>query len=118
LTENIIIMKQLLFAVLTFALVKTMPIDKEPLQLSLIDVGKFIEGFFYGLIQKEFNNIDACLADVNGIENEVVIAVNDFSQETFDGVKHGLDEMGKAIKMIPEAVKHCSVIVEDLTKLK
>ena len=84
----------------------------------MVDVGKFIEGFFYGLMQKEFNNIDACLTDVNGIENEIVIAVSDFKLETFDGIKHGLDEMGKVVKMIPSTVQHCTVIVEDLSKLK
>jgi hypothetical protein len=51
------------------------------------------------------------MGDVNEIENEILIAVNEFKLETFDGIKHGLDEMGKAVKMIPNAVQHCTIII-------
>lgn len=88
-----------------------MPIKEQvPSQLALVDVGRFVEGFLYGVIQQEFHNLDACITEVETIAQDVEVAVQDFKKETFDGIKAGLLEVGNAVKLIPTAVGDCKVI--------
>lgn len=83
----------------------------------MVDVARFVEGFLYGVVQQEFHNLDACIADVEAIAQDVEIAVTDFKKENFDGIKAGLLEMGQAVKLIPTAVTACKEITQDLSKL-
>lgn len=43
--------------------------------------------------------------------------INDLETETFEGVRQGLEELGKAIKLIPTLVSTCKESEIDLTKL-
>jgi hypothetical protein len=47
----------------------------------------------------------------------VVRAINDLESETFEGVRNGLEELGKAIKLIPTLVATCKESEIDFTKL-
>ena len=44
-------------------------------------------------------------------------AINDLETETFEGVRNGLEELGKAIKLIPNLIASCKESEIDFTKL-
>lgn len=51
------------------------------------------------------------------MEQDILNAVTDFKKETFDGVKDGLGEMGKAVHFVPDLLKNCQKVQADLTRL-
>jgi hypothetical protein len=57
------------------------------------------------------------LGDASELEKHIVTSVQDFEKETFDGVKNGLFEAGKAVKLVPTLLKDCSNITSDLSQL-
>lgn len=65
-------MKTLPILLLSICGVLSMPIDKaQPAQLTVVDVAKVVEGFLYGIMDKEFHNLDSCISDVQTIAQDV-----------------------------------------------
>lgn len=83
----------------------------------MLDVGKFVEGLLYGILEEQYDNIDQCIQDVSIIANDVEAAVSDFEKETFTGVKDGLEQIGGAVKEVPTAITACKQVTGDLTNL-
>ncbi len=52
------------------------------------------------------------------MEVSLAKAFEDFERGDFEGFRQGLEEIGRATKMIPEVVKECKVAEADLEKLK
>lgn len=61
--------------------------NDNPKQLTVVEVDKFLQGFLFALTKKEYTGLETCISDVQMIGNDVIYAVNDFKQSTFDGVK-------------------------------
>ena len=87
------------------------------LKLSANDVAKFIEGLLYGILTEEFKDLEKCFVESESFENDIVTAVKDFEKKTFDGVKDGLEEVGKAVELIPSLLKDCAQVKADLSAL-
>lgn len=82
------------------------------------DVVMFIEGVIEGVIEEEkFTDLQDCIQNTVDLEDQVVRGINDLETETFEGVRQGLEELGKAIKLIPTLVSTCKESEIDLTKL-
>ena len=45
------------------------------------------------------------------------IAIADFEEESFSGIKNGLEEVAQVIKIIPTLAADCKIAEEDLLKL-
>lgn len=110
LRNTIATLSALLVVTTTVSASASVHISTQPVQLQLVDVASFVEGFLYGIMQQEFHNLDSCIGDVDHIAQDVEIAVTDFKKENFDGIKAGLLEMGQAVKLIPTAVSDCKTI--------
>ena len=83
--------------------------------ISVKTVAKFTEGFLYGILHKEIPPLDSCITNVNNIWSHVSKAVTDFELETYDGVSNGLYELSQGVYLIPEAVKNCVAVKDDLS---
>jgi len=88
------------------------------LSLSALDVAKFVEGVLYGIVQEQYGNLDTCITDIDNFATDILIAVNDFEQQSFSGVKAGLAELGTIVKLVPTAVKDCEHVVANLEQLE
>ena len=83
-----------------------------------IDVVEFIEGFVKGVaIAESLGDITTCIKDAETGMGDLKRAVQDFEQETFNGVEAGLKEVGNFVELIPSAVSACESIPEDIQKL-
>ncbi len=68
----------------------------------------FIEGVIEGVIEEEkFTDLQNCIQLSVEFEDEVNNAINDLESETFEGIRSGLEEIGKAIRIIPTMVHEC-----------
>jgi hypothetical protein len=71
-------------------------------------VALFIEGVIEGVIEEEkFTDLQNCIQLSVEFEDEVNNAINDLESETFEGIRSGLEEIGKAIRIIPTMVHEC-----------
>jgi len=65
----------------------------------------------------QYTDLDKCIKEDVQMETNLINAYNFFKLETFDGVKKGLEEIGKTVEVIPALVKDCSSITSDLKDL-
>ena len=82
------------------------------------DLTRFVEGLIYGIVSEQYSNLQECIGDVGLIENDMYLAAKDFEEESFEGMRQGLKEMGNIIRTIPILVKDCKTISADLSNLE
>jgi len=80
-------------------------------------LAKFTEGLLFGILGEQYTDLDKCIAEDVKLENNLIDAYNFFKEETFDGIKKGLEEIGKTVREIPNLVEDCSSIKADLKDL-
>jgi len=87
-------------------------------KLSNTDTAYLIEGMLTGIIKHEkFTDLDMCVVQSYTLEATVARAFEDFQRADFEGIRQGLEEIGRATKMIPQIVSQCKIAEEDLEKL-
>ncbi len=80
---------------------------------------RIIEGVLYGVLNDAVpsGSLDTCINDGQQIESTVIDAVTNLEKATFDGIKTGLNEIGQAVKAMPNMLKDCSSVKNDLSIL-
>lgn len=89
------------------------------LKATVVDIAKLVVGVFEGLGTKtNLNDITGCIEDTETIWSDVETAVSDFGTFDYDHIKAGIQELGKAVYLIPTDVKLCKAIPSDVAKLE
>lgn len=74
----------------------------------------FVEGVLNGiLVDEKVGDLEKCIEESIELERLVAQAMADFEKETFESIREGLEEIGKATKMIPEVIKECKIASKD-----
>jgi hypothetical protein len=72
-----------------------------------------------GIIRHEkFTDLDTCVVQSSALETTIAKAFDDFQRGDFEGIRSGLEEIGRATKMIPDIVKECKLAEADLERLE
>lgn len=83
-----------------------------------VDVIDFMDGFVFGLLQKEdLNEIKACLQHAPDIAKQITSAVEDFEKKDFASIIAGIGEIGKIIQDLPEDFKDCEAMDGDVKRI-
>ena len=95
------------------------PPQEAPTQISALNVVRIVEGVMYGVLHDAVpeGSLDLCIANGQQIESTIIDAVANLKKGTFDGIKTGLNQIGQAVKAMPEMLKTCSSVQKDLTIL-
>ena len=64
-----------------------------------------------------FQDVVDCFTDAESFGEDMYDAVEDFRKKDFDGVKNGIEAIGKGIIAVSHAVSDCKNIVADWEKL-
>ena len=76
-------------------------------QFSLVDMEQFTIGLLKGAVEAEVPNVMTCLHDAETLVSEVETTYNDFKQETFSGVRAGIEEIGTIVGQIAGDLQDC-----------
>jgi hypothetical protein len=72
------------------------------------EILKIIGGILYGVgMDLVTTDIAPCLTDVEGIGDDLFVAVEDFRKKDPDDVKNGIKECGEALESVPSAISDC-----------
>lgn len=112
-------MRKILLSILSLVALGTVAAWVTPSQISNEDTALIIEGILTGIIRREkFTDLDTCVVQSTALENTIAKAFDDFERGDFEGIRSGLEEIGRATKMIPEIVQECKLAEADLERLK
>lgn len=64
-----------------------MPVEKTSQEIQLAQMAQFIEGVIYGIVGEQFIDLEGCLKDAGTIQNDMYLAVQDFDEENFEGMR-------------------------------
>ena len=84
---------------------------------SLTDVEQFVEGLLLGALKAEVPDVMTCIHDAQSVVTDVEAAYNDFKQENFDGVKHGIEELGTLVEDLANSIHACAGDVTQIENL-
>ena len=77
-------------------------------QFSLVDMEQFTIGLLKGAVEAEVPNVMTCLHDAETLVSEVETTYNDFKQETFSGVRAGIEEIGTIVGQMAGDIQDCA----------
>ena len=81
------------------------------------DAISFTEGLVEAAIGKEVPDVTTCLTDVNTLASNVEAAFHDFEQETFSGVRDGIEMMGTIAESISNDLQNCEAVEPEFEQL-
>ena len=84
------------------------------------DVGQFLGGLVWGLIQKDdLSKIQTCLNDCQDIQKDVTEAVNDFKKGDLQDIIAGIQLIGKvALTELPHDLQDCKGMESDVQRIE
>ena len=85
--------------------------------LTVDDAIQFTEGLVEAALGKECPDVTTCLTDLNTLASNVETAFHDFEQETFSGVKNGIEMMGTIAESISNDLQNCEAIEPEFQQL-
>lgn len=50
-------------------------------------IGRFIEGFLYGVMDVQYHDLHGCLTDIGTAQTELYLAIKDFETQSFEGAR-------------------------------
>lgn len=118
--KNLLLIAALALATAASAQHEIIPQHEEaPTQISALNVVRIVEGVMYGVLHDAVpeGSLDLCMNNGQQIESTIIDAVANLKKGTFDGIKTGLNQIGQAVKAMPEMLKTCSSVQKDLTIL-
>ena len=78
---------------------------------------KVFEGVVYGIVE-DIPEIGECITGAFGAADDIVEAVKAFKNGGASNVKKGLKLVGEAIKEIPDVMKACMSMPEEIEKIE
>ena len=79
----------------------------------------FIAGIIFGLINKDdLPELQHCLQGQEQLEKDVVTAIDDFKKKDFADIIKGVKEIGVVVQEIPQDVKLCTSLSDDISKIE
>ena len=108
-----------LFLLLAFTVHSKIEVTTPKLGLYLYDMAQIVEGVLMGVANEELKELEYCLSDsgLYDFSYDLNMAVQEFKEDGFNGMRKGLREFGKAVGLIPDLVKKCNRIKTDVTTL-
>ena len=83
------------------------------------DVTNFVEGLLDGLVKdNSFDNIAPCLKDAEGLDTELVEAVNDFKKKDIMDIIKGVSVIGKMIGTVDVDIQDCKSASPDIKRIE
>ena len=83
----------------------------------LTDVEHFVEGLLLGALKAEVPDVMTCIHDAQSVVGDVENAYNDFKQENFDSVLHGIEELGTLVEDLANTIHACAGDVKQIENL-
>ena len=92
---------------------------KEAPPMDALSVEEFVSGLLFGFVQKDdLAEIQKCINNVGTLDDEVQEIIADFSKGDITDILKGVEVVGKVISQLPEDLKDCQDIQDDLTRLE
>ena len=110
---------RVLASALTAAVTSNINDDAIPLPIPIKKLPDFVAGLLFGLINKDdLPELQHCLQGQEKLETEVVEVIDDFKKKDFADIIKGVKEVGVIIQEIPDDVKLCVSIQDDVKKIE
>ena len=87
--------------------------------MDALSVEEFVAGMLYGFVQKDdLAELEKCITNLPILEQEVEEAIADFEKGDLSDILKGVEVAGKIIQQLPEDLKDCENIQDDLKRLE
>ena len=87
-------------------------------QMDAANLEEFLGGMLFGLINKDdLPEIQKCLNNTTSLEAEFTIVISDLGKGDLQSIIKGIQELGQIMKELPNDLKDCKIIEDDVTKV-
>ena len=87
--------------------------------IDIQDATKLLSGIVFGLVQDDkLAEIEKCLGNAESVSEELNDAITNFMKGDLTSIMAGVADLGKIMAQLPEDLKDCENMQEDLTRIE